>query len=374
MRYFAVCLGLLWPCSQASAVLIGTGTGTGNTTAPANDFGFANVGIFGSGSAVYLGNGWVLTAAHVYDNSGGTPTQAWFNDSFYKVVPNSGVQLTNPPGVAGTPYSDLEMFKLATTPNLPSVMIAPTAPAAGWQVTMVGNGRDRSNNQTAYWTPAWLPSSTPTALGGDTWATMQDLRWGTNVIDVTGGTQGVNGNYEVAFSTSFSAKGTTYEAQGTPGDSGGGVFHQDPATGAWSLAGIMFSTTALAGQPFGISVFGNTTWSADLYYYRTQIYKTEAIPGDVNFDGIVNSQDLAIVISNWLKTGTGANAPAGDVNHDGIVNSQDLAIISSLASSANSNGMAVGVPEPSGFALSLAALASLLVVARKRLRRSTAVS
>ena len=51
------------------------------------------------------------------------------------------------------------------------------------------------------------------------------------------------------------------------------------------------------------------------------------IPGDLNHDSIVNSQDLAIVSSNWL--GTGPAPLAGDVNSDGIVNAQDIALISS---------------------------------------------
>ncbi len=50
----------------------------------------------------------------------------------------------------------------------------------------------------------------------------------------------------------------------------------------------------------------------------------QVLPGDVNQDGIVNSQDLAAVASSWLTAGV-----AGDVNADGIVNSQDLATISS---------------------------------------------
>ena len=48
------------------------------------------------------------------------------------------------------------------------------------------------------------------------------------------------------------------------------------------------------------------------------------LPGDVNQDGIINVQDLALVSSGWLSAG-----PAGDVNADGIVNSQDLAFLSS---------------------------------------------
>lgn len=361
------------PCSEANAVLIGTGTGKGNTTAPANDFGFENVGVFGSGSAVYLGNGWVLTAAHVYDGSsgGGTPTQALFDGSFYQAVPNSGVQLKNPVGVAGTQFTDLEMFKLATAPPLPTLTITPTPPTAGWQVVMDGNGRDRTNNQVGYWTPTWQPSSTPTALAGDVWGTMPTLRWGTNVIDLAGATQGVNGNNEVSFMTTFDAKGTTYEAQGTPGDSGGGVFHQDPTTGAWSLAGIMFSTTSLPGQPWGTAVFGNSTWSADLYYYRTQIYQTMAIPGDLNFDGIVNTQDLAIISSTWLQTGRGSKMPAGDVNHDGIVNSQDLALIASLSATAQTSygNTLVAVPEPATALLTIIALTCWLAAAGRRSAR-----
>ncbi len=48
------------------------------------------------------------------------------------------------------------------------------------------------------------------------------------------------------------------------------------------------------------------------------------IPGDVNGDGIVNSQDLAIISASW-----GSNYGPADLNGDGIVNSQDLAIVSS---------------------------------------------
>jgi hypothetical protein len=53
-------------------------------------------------------------------------------------------------------------------------------------------------------------------------------------------------------------------------------------------------------------------------------FAAASLAGDANGDGIVNSQDIALVSSNWLTAG-----PAGDVNSDGIVNSQDIALISS---------------------------------------------
>ncbi len=69
------------------------------------------------------------------------------------------------------------------------------------------------------------------------------------------------------------------------------------------------------------------------FYYNLNlsydiVAKANIAPGDANFDGIVNSQDLAAVSSNWLASNPSGLA-SGDVNGDGIVNSQDLALISS---------------------------------------------
>ena len=94
------------------------------------------------------------------------------------------------------------------------------------------------------------------------------------------------------------------------------------------------------------------------------VTSVNTLTGDVNGDGIVNSQDLALVSSNWLHTGADV---VGDINHDGIVNSQDLALVSSnwLATSGG-GGQAVGVlapvPEPSS--LLLAAFGLALVTGR----------
>lgn len=45
------------------------------------------------------------------------------------------------------------------------------------------------------------------------------------------------------------------------------------------------------------------------------------IPGDLNADFLVNSLDIAILLSNWLGTGS------GDCNGDGIVDSRDIAVL-----------------------------------------------
>jgi len=49
--------------------------------------------------------------------------------------------------------------------------------------------------------------------------------------------------------------------------------------------------------------------------------------GDINGDGVVNSQDLAILLGSWgVCDPAPADCPA-DINGDGVVNSQDLAIL-----------------------------------------------
>ena len=83
--------------------------------------------------------------------------------------------------------------------------------------------------------------------------------------------------------------------------------------------------------------------------------------GDVNGDAIVNGQDLALVSSNWLKTGPNM---AGDVNGDGIVNGQDLAFVSSSWMNTAEGEKTSAVPEPS--TLILAALGGLVLFAMRR--------
>jgi hypothetical protein len=81
------------------------------------------------------------------------------------------------------------------------------------------------------------------------------------------------------------------------------------------------------------SINGITAGTTGSLYYNVNLQydlvaKANIEPGDANFDGIVNSQDLAAVSSNWLVHNA-SGLQNGDVNGDGIVNSQDLALISS---------------------------------------------
>lgn len=86
------------------------------------------------------------------------------------------------------------------------------------------------------------------------------------------------------------------------------------------------------------------------------------LPGDVNFDGVVNIFDINLVSANWGGTG-----PTGDANKDGTVNIFDINLVS--ANWTPTGGAAV--PEPSTIvllALGMVCVASRLMIGRSRAR------
>jgi probable HAF family extracellular repeat protein len=132
------------------------------------------------------------------------------------------------------------------------------------------------------------------------------------------------------------------------------------ANGATGLAGWKL-TSATNISADGQFVIGSGTdpaghvasWLAELPTFTT---------GDMNLDGVVNAQDIAIVASNWLVPGIGIQ---GDANGDGIVNGQDLALLSSnWMQTADAAASPSAVPEPS--TLVLVATAAFALAACRR--------
>ncbi|HEY4313433.1 MAG TPA: dockerin type I domain-containing protein [Pirellulales bacterium] len=93
-----------------------------------------------------------------------------------------------------------------------------------------------------------------------------------------------------------------------------------------------------------------------------------AAMADVNFDGVINAQDLALISSNWLAKGGIGQLP-GDANRDGIVNVQDLALISSNWEPGLSLSANVAVPEPTTILLVLSAASVMLARAAMHISR-----
>jgi hypothetical protein len=246
----------------APAIVQSTGDGMGTLTPPADDPGMGHVGITGNGlSGVYIGNRWMLTAAHVGEQS---LTLGGVN---YPAIPGSLIQLEHAPGV----LSDLVLVRLATEPPLGPLVLASTPMAVNDNPTMIGYAWDRSPGQVC-WNAAWAEiTCTPAA----TYRGFKSLgifrqRWGRNLVKTTSVDVPFGSWVTKAFEVQFDQAGVTYEAQGVPGDSGGAVFFKHG--GQWQLVGVMFAITIFDGQPhYSTAVFGQSTYSADVLWYRAQI-------------------------------------------------------------------------------------------------------
>ncbi len=220
-----------------------------------------------TGSAVYLGDGYLLTANHVTMN----PTVKYVtfdNSTFYEIDStfNDGVR---PYGKQVATNVDMAVIKLTTEPMgqaAASLLTSPgelSAPATliGW-----GVGRD--------------PSSTLGSANVD-WGngTTTAKRWGENVprafvtVDYQLGSYQAIATITGGASDSPAGLGDS-EAGLAYFDSGGGLFQQ--LDGDWYLIGVNAGTD-LASTVFGPDQFTGKTLGSGNYFGRVSSYDTQII-------------------------------------------------------------------------------------------------
>ena len=277
--FFLICSRPL----HAVQVYGASGTGSSYTTAPTDDFGFANValmfdttdGFYTSG--VYLGNGWMLSAYHevrssVPGSSGFRFGNVVLNGIAYGVNAATAVRITDP--VTGNP-ADLAMVQLAsipTDPALKTVVVSGTSPGAGSDLVLMGNGINRGYSL-IQWTSSWVETTGAHAYIGYFYGTGQSIRWGTGSVS---GTATDDDGYGVTSFLYSEFKSNEGSAMAAVGDSGGGVFYKRGPQ--WELSGILLTIQPLSNQPANTSVVGDQTYAADLAYYSSQIRQVAAAP------------------------------------------------------------------------------------------------
>jgi hypothetical protein len=273
----------------AIAVVIDSGDGSGNTSAPVDDPGWGNVGVLGRTTGVYLENHWVLTAGHI-----GARELQLGGRLFHAVQGKIRRRLST----ASTLQADLQLFQLRESPELPPVRLASSAPRAETQVVMIGNGLDRSPSRTG-WSRTWaiVPLSDASHTGYQN-GPGRALRWGTNDIANVGLLTRTGKRVSRTFSTHFDGGlPTPHEAQAAAGDSGGGIFAKN-AHGEWELVGIMINISQHRNQPGNLTVYGNATYAVDIHAYRDQIEKIVASSPDHDRDGILDIDDNCTRVVN----------------------------------------------------------------------------
>ncbi|MDF1753971.1 MAG: hypothetical protein P1U89_14405 [Verrucomicrobiales bacterium] len=178
------------------------------------------VGVVASGTGVYLGNGFVLTAGHVgpghFVQKGGR---------LYPLVPNSARVYANSDGS----LTDLCVFKVVIPKNSPlsraeqlPVQLENLAPNT--DILMIGAGYARGKRSVQ-------------------WIDDQQVRWGMNKTDHVGHVPFQdNQSRTKGFLTGFGQG--PMGCQGAPGDSGGAVFHYDYKTAQWKLSGLIIASTS----------------------------------------------------------------------------------------------------------------------------------
>jgi hypothetical protein len=321
MRCFAVSIcaaaAALLLSSSARAIVIESGAANNSppTAADGGDPGFYNVGMSGA-SCVYIGNGWVLSANHV-----GEESTAYFQGVPYSILPGSYHHALD--------GADIELFRLDPQnpfPNLPTLQIAPTQPVQFERTIMIGAGQS-------------FGSSTQAGVyqtGGPV------VRWGENIISAAN---------IYGFSTLFSQGGDQLpnEAQAALGDSGGAAFVNGRLAGIitegnGTLNGfspfnsITSGMVALSGlrpdiiQITGTGRLGDT--NGDGIVDQTDLNNVLAgmnrhygvVPDDVDGDLRVTMHDLWVVFSRFgLQVPQGAFADLfGDFNHNGVVDGADV--------------------------------------------------
>lgn len=279
-------IGLSLP---AGAVIIDSGDGTGNTSAPPScpapgqpicgDPGWDHVGAtLNDLSVVYIRNRWVLTANHVATNT------VVLNGGNYALVPGSEIRLDNGDGT----FPDLKLFGITPDPGLPELAIRSDTNLPSGAVIMIGKGRNRgdatdSDDPTVWQSPPNPPSS---AIPGWLWGAGHAKRWGLNVVD---GEWLPDPLDTVSFYTTFDYptgpnNHQTHEAQGSVGDSGGAVFAKQGST--WELAGTMFALALYDGHLNNSVLHGEATIIADLSFYRDQILTITAAEPVPEPDGL----------------------------------------------------------------------------------------
>lgn len=252
-------ISLLWISLVSAQAVVIVESGTYNTNDPnwsatsGGTSAWNYVGTVNGCSAVYLGNGWVISAAHVGVTTGNTYTLGGVDYT----VTNTSMVAT---GV------DLVMFQLSSTPDLTALTLGGTL-NLNRSVYMIGYGD---------------------ADGAGGLTTTET--WGTSSVADNSYTLSLDGYT----STDFVTASTTYQT--VNGDSGGAGFIYNSGTGTYSLVGITNASGSSSGTYY--------TYFVSLNSYLSIINGIKAVPEPTTYAFMAMGAAMILVAARKQRRST----------------------------------------------------------------------
>lgn len=238
---------LLGMAIDARAIIFYSADNDHNNTDPGGGLPWQNVvevrsssGITGSG--VYLGNRYVLTAAHV-----GPTETIRINSTDFSLEPAA-------PILIGT--ADMKLLRLQSDPGLGNILLNTVAGDDFGDAYLVGYGVGRSSS---------LLSSSPISWGDASTATK---RWGTNSVDGFG-----SGSGSFFLRTQFNTNAGSNEAALALYDSGSALFRRIGLD--WFLVGLGFAVgeSPISSTSYAYSTAEDQDYAEDdSYFVRISSY------------------------------------------------------------------------------------------------------
>lgn len=279
-------------CAQSASAIIVFGFGNNDatiTTNPGSALPWDNVGAVRNtsgggpqGSAVYLGNRWVLTANHVVAGASQSVT--------FDGVTNVAIDTLTPAVQLGS--ADLKLVRLAAEPAGVSPLAVDTRPIGSTlgNSVLVGWGTGRAAGELVG----------DTVVNWDMTFSSRARRWGTNATSALAPLEYSFGGFDYSYTsiaTILGASTSTTEAALTVYDSGSALFQN--ISGTWTLVGVAVT----------VEIDGSSTFATD------NPFLTRPPRGDANFFVPVGeySGEINAVIPEPASVGLGLAGAAAAV-------------------------------------------------------------
>jgi hypothetical protein len=253
---------LIW--QPAEAIILFGLNNSANQTDPGTGAHFASVALISDagmtnpqGSAIHLGNGYMLTANHV-----GMQPYVTFDGSTYYERDLSYI----PTQVAAN--VDMKIFKLTAEPTVGAVNLYDGSSEQISDATQVGWGLGRDTT---------VPVDSATVAWGDNSTIAK--RWGLNVPRGLAMVNYQAGSYTAMFTVLGSDAGNPAglgdnEAAATTYDSGSALFQN--LGGVWYLIGLTTAVETLGSSTFGNDQFNDPNGHRN-YFVRVSAYHSEIV-------------------------------------------------------------------------------------------------